>query len=556
MLQRAFLHRAAPVPFQSMTVAQITSNGNSWAAAISPDGKYVALLRRETDGRDSLWMRHLPTNSNTQIVPPSDGHIDNLAFGADGNYVYYTLRPTGSGIADMYRVPVLGGAPILVVHNGDSAPSFYTGGARLCFLRQYTSKNQQTLVSTNLDGSDEKTLWSGKPVYIGDPAWSTDGKHVLLAPLGSSSIAVLEVASGSIQNLPKLPGENFEPEYFVWVPDGSGFLLSYRNMDLGYRQIAYLSFPKGEFHALTNDLNEYDALSLSADGKTLGTVLTTRKAFFGLYSVAGNKIATSPFATLQSVYWFDWLDNNRIVVRNNDMSIDVVDTSTQQRSPVFSANDFYTYDLDACGPNTIVFTGLPHQASTASIWAIDVNGGSPRKVSPEPASQYQRCTPEGKWLIYYNYHDFAIHKVAMAGGKSEILVDADRQPGVPFSLTPDGHTLVISTQGAANGEREIDFVSLSSGAVEKRLSVPDDSTGAFIAPDGQNIAVIRRIHGVDDVWLQPITGAPPYQITNFRAQSTTETHIPTIAWSPDGKVLAIGGRRYRRDAILIKQQEK
>ena len=66
------VHRPAHIPFQNMAITAITSGGDTWAAAISPDGKYVATLRREHDGRDSLWMRHLPTNSNTQIVPPDD----------------------------------------------------------------------------------------------------------------------------------------------------------------------------------------------------------------------------------------------------------------------------------------------------------------------------------------------------------------------------------------------------------------------------------------------------------------------------------------------------
>ena len=74
------LHRAAPVPFQSMEITSITSGGDTWAAAISPDGKYIATLRRDADGRDGLWMRHLATNSYTQIVAPSDAAILDAVF--------------------------------------------------------------------------------------------------------------------------------------------------------------------------------------------------------------------------------------------------------------------------------------------------------------------------------------------------------------------------------------------------------------------------------------------------------------------------------------------
>jgi len=549
----ALLHRTAAVPFQNMAITQITSNGDTWAAAISPDGKYVALVRRETDGRPSLWMRHLPTNSNTQIVPPADGRILGLAFGFDGNYVYYALQPTGSGLADVYRVPVLGGTPALVVHNSDSAPSFYAAGARLCFLRTDAAKNQQSLVSANLDGSEEKVIWSGKPTFFNDLAWSPDGKHVLLSQTGKLDIAMIDVATGAAGDLAKLPDPNFEPDYFVWAPDGNGYFVTYRNMNLGYRQIAYFTYPKGEFHPLTNDLNAYGALSLSADGKTLSTVVTTREESFGLYPMPESRITASPSTTLQSVYWFDWLDNRRIVARNNDMGIEVIDIVTQKRTPVFSSSDFYTYDLDACGPNTVVFTGDEHKGDSF-VYAVDLSGGSPRKITPEPHSQYMRCTADGQWLVYFNFKDWGIRKIAMSGGSSEVLVHHDRHPDPHFSLTPDGRSLVVNMQAATNGQREIDFVSLASGQVERRITVPGDSSGAYVTPDGQNIGTIRRIHGVDNLWLQPINGGSLSQLTDFRLEGATEVRIGAIGWSPDGKVLGIGARHYRSDAILLKQQ--
>jgi serine/threonine protein kinase len=553
----AFLHRTVPVPFQSMTVTQITSNGDTLATAISPDGKYVALLRRERDGRDSLWMRHLPTNSNTQIVPPADGRINNLAFGPDGNYVFYTLQVAGSALADMYRVPVLGGVPTLVIHHSDSAPSFHAASSRMCFLRLDGAKNQQSLVSSNLDGTDEKVIWSGKPTFYYDPAWSPDGRYVLLARFPELDIVLIEIANGSVKPFAKLPEKYFGPEYFAWSPEGSVIFVTYRNMALGPKQIAYFSFPKAEFHRLTNDLNVYGALSLSADGKTLSTVVTTREEPFWLYPVEGRGIAASPSATLQSIYWFDWLDNRRIVVNNNDMGIEIIDTVTQNRTPVFSSSDFYIYDLNACGPNTIVFTGEPREnAPDSFIYAIDVSGGSPRRITPETRSQYQRCTPDGKWLIYYNWGDLAIHKIAMSGGSSEILVPKDRDPHVKFTITPDGRSLVVNTQAAANGQREIDFVSLASGRVERRIPVPGDSRDAYFTPDGENVAFIRHIHGVSNVWLQPINAGNPSQLTDFRLEGATAMRVYQLGWSPDGKVLGIAPLRYRSDAILLREQAK
>ena len=59
----------AEVPFQNYKISQITDNGKSIDAALSPDGKYV--LSEVLDaGKASVWLRHIATNSDTQIVAP------------------------------------------------------------------------------------------------------------------------------------------------------------------------------------------------------------------------------------------------------------------------------------------------------------------------------------------------------------------------------------------------------------------------------------------------------------------------------------------------------
>ena len=54
-------------PAESMSIARLTDSGNAYSAAISPDGKYVLHILRE-GGKQSLWLRHIPTGSNTQVV--------------------------------------------------------------------------------------------------------------------------------------------------------------------------------------------------------------------------------------------------------------------------------------------------------------------------------------------------------------------------------------------------------------------------------------------------------------------------------------------------------
>ena len=55
------------VPFETFTITQITDNGKSVRAAISPDSKYL-LVVVEDKGKHSLWLHNIPSNSDTQVI--------------------------------------------------------------------------------------------------------------------------------------------------------------------------------------------------------------------------------------------------------------------------------------------------------------------------------------------------------------------------------------------------------------------------------------------------------------------------------------------------------
>jgi serine/threonine protein kinase len=118
-------HRPAEVPFQNFTITQVTNNGKSIAAAISPDGKYL-LSAVDDNGRQSLWLRNLPTNSDTQVIGPADASYRSLTFSSDGNYIYFLKAASNSGERfDLLRAPVLGSVPQMVVRDDDSGATFF-----------------------------------------------------------------------------------------------------------------------------------------------------------------------------------------------------------------------------------------------------------------------------------------------------------------------------------------------------------------------------------------------------------------------------------------------
>ena len=123
-----FLSRRAPIPFQTFSITQLTDTGKVSLAAISPDAKYLLTVQNDR-GQESMWLRNVPTNSDTQVLPLSDAIYSSLAFSPDGNYIYYRQANDAEGISyTLMRSPILGGKPEAVVKDIDTGITFSPGG--------------------------------------------------------------------------------------------------------------------------------------------------------------------------------------------------------------------------------------------------------------------------------------------------------------------------------------------------------------------------------------------------------------------------------------------
>jgi eukaryotic-like serine/threonine-protein kinase len=98
----AFLSRTRPIPFQNFSVNKVTETGNSTLVAISPDGKYI-LHVVDDKGQQSLWLRNVPTNSNTQVMPPEPLQYLGLRFSPDGNFLTRANHRSGLLISRLWQ---------------------------------------------------------------------------------------------------------------------------------------------------------------------------------------------------------------------------------------------------------------------------------------------------------------------------------------------------------------------------------------------------------------------------------------------------------------------
>jgi serine/threonine protein kinase len=171
-------------PFQSIKITKISGTHNARIGAMSPDGNYLAYVLNG-EGNESLWLRHLASESNVQIIPPEHVQYSALRFSPDGSHIYFSHTQLVSGPAsqeyDLYRIPVLGGTPQLLVKDIDTNPSFSSDGRRFAFIRANDpDPGKYYLLIANADGSNEKSILVGPMAnVVSDSAWSPDGKAIV-----------------------------------------------------------------------------------------------------------------------------------------------------------------------------------------------------------------------------------------------------------------------------------------------------------------------------------------------------------------------------------------
>ena len=409
----SMLRGKAARPFQNFTITQITNTGKSIEAAISPDGKYV--VSGITDnGLESVWLRNIPTSSDTQVLPPAPRSYRGFTFSPDGNYIYFSrAENTVETVRFIYRIPVLGGEPQVVAKDVDSNITFSPDGKRIAYVRQNDPEiGKYHLLIANADGSGEHSFATGStddaPTNVD---WSPDGKliagSVFHNDRGLTSVESVD-ATATGDNVAWQPLASVKASVvtdLAWFPDMRGLLISHLGRESGYsrNQIAYIALPSGETTAITKDTNNYSNVSLSADGKTIATSQQRASRTFYLLPADGGGLNALPrpiFEQERDIANFAWAGNDQSSFPK-PTSLSAF-RSTENLAPFLPAIPmrFSTRPKRAPLPAQLGRT-LPNRTassspgpatartsvdagSTASIWTARISSSSPTVTATRP----------------------------------------------------------------------------------------------------------------------------------------------------------------------------
>jgi eukaryotic-like serine/threonine-protein kinase len=552
----SLLKKPRHLPFENFAITNLTNSGHVSRAAISPDGKYLLQVHSE-GGLQSLWLRHIATGSNTQVVAPAATRYQALTFSRDGSYLYFLRRDEEEHIIGiLYAAPVLGGTPHVVAKDVDSPITFSPDGQRFAFLREKHDSPYWDLIVMKSDGSDERQIFKDQNLLSDSfaPAWSPDGKTIVIPVVQPNKDALgglvqVDAATGKITNFVASTRIFYEP---VWMPDGQGLIIP--SLDLGsgsqQSQLGYMTYPGGEYRLLTHDTNNYRNPSLATDGKSL--VASQTKVTFELAiapTVSPLQLKSVPLSSHEELWRWNWGANGKLILPQAGQVKSV--GANGEETMLLNDTNYISDQTSACGDGRYIVFRRVSRAGTAAVhlWRMDANGSNVAQLTSGLNDREPVCTRDGKWVYYTDQTDHqTVKRVSIDGGAAQTIVS---EPVGQFDLSADGKWIASVEVGEADHKLKIRLDPAAGGKpmyadADARMSSPP-----LFGPDGKSIVYVAREKGVDNLWSQALDGTNRKQLTTF-----DKDLIFRYEYSQDGKLIAIERGNIDADAFLLRDTSK
>jgi len=545
----------APLSIADLSIDRLTTSGTAASSAISPEGNYVAYVEQGGYAA-SLRVRQIATGSNVEIVPAEAGvGLGGLAVTPDGNFVTY-VRTVPSEPAELWQVPFLGGSPRRLLRNIGSPASFSPDGTRMAYVRGTEGGGSEVVVSA-LDGSDAQVLAARRlpegflglhfTGFFGAVSWSPDG--ATLAALGARGGGATEPDTGQVVFVdaqtgisravnagPPLVGVGLD-----WL-DQRSLVLSMLVRSSAPMQLWQLTYPDGEFSPLSNDLNQYVGVSLTADRDTLVTVRSEYTFDISTSDASATTWTQAvPDTPMKGPVGFgvEWLGEDLIYPASTSGGFALMRWNPTTRTAAVLAQSGGQPSVSRDG--TVVY----FEYDAAELWGMDAAGENRNRIRGGFGA-LARVTPDGRSITRFDLTRAdgpAVVIEPIDGSDGRVIATASVTDG-KVEVSPDGRLVAFTALDEA--DRPVltvcDLETCSS-----RRTLPSLLRWRW-TPDSQGLAYVDPVTQTD-LWIQPIDGGAPRRLTQFEDDARV---IADFAWSADGSRLAVARATQTNDIILFR----
>jgi len=549
---------AGPVPFQNMSMEKLTNSGRVLAATISPDGKYVVNVVDEGQGQQSLWMRHIATGSNAQIMAPMEVTFRGLTFSPNGDFLFFVRSdPQHPGVGFLFQIPVLGGTPRKLVDDVDSAVSFSPDGQQMVYLRDSTSDASSSIIIARADGTGERVVSRLPLPGYHDPAWSPDGKWIAatILDLGSQDVGRLVLLNPESGKEKTIYAGNAILQKPAWMPDSRHLVVIFHDVSSDWNgQVGEIAVAAGKLHRITNDLNSYSNLTLgvTTDGRQLVAVQNTPEA--GIYTMSSdpNGSVNAKQIDSRSDVGVGWLPDGRLLAMDYDGHISIMNADGSNRSVIYQQR-LPMGGLSVCHDGQHALFYMPNsQTKGMNIWRLDLQSGSVAALTQGKSDQNALCSPDSKSFVYTTMIKGRrlLMKMPLSGGEAKQLSDRVVDFGV---VSPDGQQIAaLTAEGTGVNFRAMIAILPAAGGLPVKTFPPLLSISNYFqySADGQALYYPVTGKGVSNLVMQPVGNTGATLVTHFN-----NLQIYGFDYDWKNRRLAVARGRWNSDVVLLSQQQ-
>ncbi len=552
--------------FRVESVRQLTFNGRTSLAALSPDGKYLAFVAGDPNGLATLYLKQVDSTTEAVKIGPKRITYAGLTFSADDEI--FVVQKDERQVGQLFAVPIVGDSSSRILVNDIDGPvSFSPNGDHFAFVRyvrEHRAGRDQTdsvVFIASRDGSEMRKLVSAENSTLAHRiAWSPKGD--LIAAIlyrdvaGGSDRPMLDLIDlngrQSLQNLPnwRLPGQ------LSWTPDAKTLILTAvaQGDKDNHSQLMQVVAKSREARDITKDLAGYKSASMTVDGEQLAAVKLETKARLWISSTGDLTRGQSAPEEAQDHPTVSWYDGSHVMVnsqRSGFPNVWLFDSDTQTRAGLTSercVEQGATSIPRSNGTgNSVVFSS--NRGGRFHLWRFDPERNQYTQLTF--GGNYEdtpSVTPDGRWVVYSSWisNDPHLRMVAADGGTSrQLRSESARDPQV----SPDGKWIACSLLDPHTSKWEIAVFALDgSGAIR---AIPEAQLPLRWAPEGNALTSVRTdSKGISNIWRIPLDGSAPRQLTHFDDET-----ILNFAWSPKGDRLACVRATIGSDVALFSQRK-
>ncbi len=486
-----------------------------------------------------------------------------LALSPDGSRLAVTLRGSDGKVRLHTRLMNQGQVRALPGTENASSPFFSPAGDWIGFFADGKLKK------IAVEGGVAVTLCDAITGLGG--SWGEDG-NIIAAISGRAGLFRVSAGGGAPVPATKLDPDEVTHRWPQLLPGGQAVLFTAADQVRpgGYddANIDVVSLQTGERKMLVKGGFYARFLADAANSQGAGFLIYLHKSTLFAVPFDPRRLATtgSPSPVLEDVSSlptaggdFAFSQNGTFVYLSGKAAmatwaISYVDSSGKTQPLHAPPGDYSTPRFSPDGKR-LAF-GISSGKGGLDIWVKDLDRDTPSRLTfLSETNMWPVWTPDGKYIVFRSRNRAApgLYGIRSDGsGEAKRLSDL---PGTPFSFSPDGKRLAISTPAGNDSGSDIFTLPVESdsgirlGKPELFLGTPFTEASPAFSPDGRWIAYSSNESGIFEVYVRPFpgpggrwqisTGGGIFPVWSRRGhemffETTNRAHVMAVSYSATG----------------------